>query len=254
MPEQYRGMYKFLVLKDDGSFSTPPTPPTTPGPVYRGQSRFFVPKGEGTFPITHPAVPPNTYRGRSKFWVPFLEGGCISGITDTFTRTVEDGWGTSDSGLPWGVSGWPEFSVADGYGTVAANNIQFDMLRFDQVCTLDCLMHDISLVLPGVSYFSLQFDQDLTSSYYIWWPGDGSFEVWTDLGGTSIIWPIDLTHFNMRIHGDSSGLQVKIWALAEAEPDEWTISQEGSESDPYDAFYYVLGVDVRSGLTGSWSG
>jgi hypothetical protein len=114
-------------------------------------------------------------------------------------------------------------------------------------------MHDISLVLPGVSYFSLQFDQDLTSSYYIWWPGDGSFEVWTDLGGTSIIWPIDLTHFNMRIHGDSSGLQVKIWALAEAEPDEWTISQEGSESDPYDAFYYVLGVDVRSGLTGSFS-
>ena len=101
---------------------------------------------------------------------------------------------------------------------------------------------------------ALQFKSG-ASSYYIDWDGnfDGLFDVYTDLGSTSIAWPVSMSNFNMRIHGDSTVLRVRMWNVGDAEPSTWNVEQAGSESTPFDEFFYTLGVNITTALNGLFS-
>jgi len=74
---------------------------------------------------------------------------CDCGITDTFTRTVEGTWGTSDSGITWvyGADG----GVSDGVGTLGDGRFDYAELPFASLASWEMTFTASFDVTPAVA-------------------------------------------------------------------------------------------------------
>ena len=156
-----------------------------------------------------------------------LPAGCDCGITDTFTRTVASGWGTSDAGLPWsatgslysvdGSVGMIELTGASNFGAPTLSNLLTDDVTVTVTVTLDdgapAANRYVGMLGAGIDggYYQI----DLTTG--------GMLELYTDTGSDSVASAVDLSQpFLFRMMVDGTTFHGKVWQSGDVEP-AWTL-------------------------------
>lgn len=165
-------------------------------------------------------------------------------ITDTFTRTTANGWGSADTGQAWTTSGGvaADYSTTGTVGQVSVGVVNSS--RFTQVPTVSLADVDmqadnsVPVTATGASIScGLRLRAIDTNNYYYIeqirsTAGTTSIQLVSRVAGvsTTIAGPVSkgaysasqLWTIRARLVGDV--LQAKLWATAGAEPDAWDVS------------------------------
>lgn len=188
--------------------------------------------------------------------------------TDTFARTVSNGWGTADTGQAWTalVSPAPasDYSVSSGLGKHSLSAVNQHMFTtipmtggyFDIRCDLatDRLAVGSDIILYLVGRFAN------TSNYYMANVGFSTSQTValtirravagteTHLGGGTVsgLTHIANTRYAARFRGDGPLLRAKIWT-AGLEPNDWDVTVT-------DTALTSGAVGMRSLITGGYTG
>jgi hypothetical protein len=188
-------------------------------------------------------------------------------LTDTFTRTVSPGWGTSDNGLAWSIVAGAGGSVlttdASVNGTAAVHSVPVaGAYRYNPITTprtltdVDMLVTGITCPLPtggnlepaNIQLRRVSSVEELLCRVQI--TTAGAFQIVLISSGFTIAGPTtvpSLTHaaatpFNVRAQAYGSTVRMRLWQ-AGPEPTTWTVTAEDSapmEGTPV--------VGVRSGI------
>lgn len=187
-------------------------------------------------------------------------------VSDTFTRTVTDGWGTADSGQAWTNSGGAaaDFDVATGSGThthPAVNTIHRSVITAttadqDIVATVA-----VDRLASGDSFFTGPVARHTDASNYYWSRGTftptGTVQlairrrlagVETGIGSV-ITLPFGYVagqRFRIRLRVVGQDIYARMWPESVAETEDWTVRVTDS------ALTLAGSVGVRS-LVGSAS-
>ncbi|GGK32195.1 hypothetical protein GCM10010124_26240 [Pilimelia terevasa] len=190
----------------------------------------------------------------------------LAWLSDTFGRTVVNGWGTSSSGHAWTLSGTAaDFDVTAGAGTIVVATA-----GTAPSATLAPTLHDVSARITGtlstanVTGNQAGFGVDLRG---------GTSGAWScmalvnaDESVTAIIYGRTgavlasatvptLTHSGqaLTVRGEASGtdLRVRVWAAAGAEPAVWHATAAATDLDPgtVGVLAYRHASNTNAGLT-----
>lgn len=190
-------------------------------------------------------------------------GGCVCGITDSFTRTATSEWGTSDSTIPWIFENPSDNGVADYFSVDGSSGM------FAQTYVIDEARPQTSIYLPlaatpvevrlTISGFPARaatsgdapvfrntfflFDIDQTSSFanyfnlaYSHLSGGGvqsRITAQRDGGSSDVaLWtnPGDGRPYNLHILVDATGMFANWWDASTPEPVGWMVSSIGTNS------------------------
>lgn len=181
--------------------------------------------------------------------------------TDTFTRTVSSGWGSTDLGSPWstfsdgGTILASDYNVASGVGThsVATNNTDRNTYLGGQLygdvdivittsLTLPSITGDVvapaNLLLRGIdpnNYILLWLFADNTTGRYFMDLYDLIAASFTSIGGgnhdTGIVYSPS-TPIRVRAQVEGPIVRAKLWPVSSAEPYAWTVVGGSNISGP----------------------
>jgi hypothetical protein len=226
-------------------------------------------------PKTDPPEPPD---------IPVIPGGeCVDpdvycGITDTFTRTVADGWGTSDAGLTWAVygdeyaEGQASVSVSGGKAnySISSSTLEDDLESVDfalegsgpgsssdfdvtVTLTIDAMDFSTTNTTPyytiryGVAEVSYEGGGTYTRrlQFYVYKPTVGMYHIYIQpfVIDTGVAYKYRLKN----TFGVWAG--VKIWQASQAEPPAWTA--EFTLSEGQSTFGGDFEIFVVPGYAGS---
>lgn len=167
-------------------------------------------------------------------------------VADTFSRTASNGWGTSDSGQGWGVTGTTsDYSVSpSGGGQVliqAANTVRLTLTTLTELLDVDSrLTVSVPEVMTGGSMVTgvvLRYVD--ASNYYVMacefnTGGTITAKIRKFVGGAmtemavyNAIPGFSYTggqKYSVRAQADGPALRIKVWPAANAEPAAWTLT------------------------------
>jgi hypothetical protein len=174
--------------------------------------------------------------------------GCspsVCGITDSFTREVEDGWGQSDYGATW-TSTYLNGGAADvGAGTPGTarlylfNTVPNDVYAEMQLDygssngTVNTLLSGVqatftgTLGSAGVSYTIHPNNDSAYAVYFTYSSVSGQFFAATDGAGTngfSTPGVDGLQPCNIRIEQSPTVFRIKVWQVGDPEPSSWSFT------------------------------
>jgi phage replication-related protein YjqB (UPF0714/DUF867 family) len=164
------------------------------------------------------------------------------GLYDTFARTVSGGWGTSDSGHTWTLTGGSpsDFSVGSGVGSISAAGV--NVSRWATVPTgqpdfeVTATVSTPVLAAGGSQFFGLagrQTDPDNTYVARLEFTTAAvvNLTIRKRVAGTETLISstvnTGLTHvagtqYAVRFRGSDTTLQAKAWLASDPEPSSWT--------------------------------
>jgi hypothetical protein len=174
--------------------------------------------------------------------------GITGAVTDSFTRSVSNGWGTADTGQSWTTSGGSssDYSVNGTQGVVALNTTDTSRwvwapLGTDDVDVTATVATDklasgapIQTGLAGRftdlsnNYLTLfQFLESGSTLFYLFKfvAGTGSIIANTDPGITHVAGQ----RYAIRLSIKGSALKAKVWVASSPEPRNWTL--RGTDTD-----------------------
>lgn len=169
--------------------------------------------------------------------------GAMPGIADTFTRTVANGWGTSDSGSVWTATGGSasDFSVGSGVGVMALGSVNVYRQAVTAGSNVD------SDVQVSVKTSALATGAEIIAELATRWV-DGSnhyfaraafatsgavtLSVRTRIANSVAVLEshvTGLTHvaanrYTLRFSVEGTTLRAKLWQTGTAEPADWQAS------------------------------
>ena len=272
----YHGEAMAIHVPEDG-FSVEPTGPDRPITTYQGTSPAVV-TNENSPPqwddsaVEGPHFDWPIYTGRSPAihvygedvaeWPPIepipscecLEEDCtdeICGITDTFTRTVAAGWGTSDAGLPWLTNYDNEwFSVNGSAGIMTIDPFTWRGVELDYSSpevAQEFLLRGLSIDwtgevgIYGWLTFSLMFGPTpmIASLPYTitFWAIDDSDLQWyyrDDSGDYSVPVPVPVSFrnpFDLRVECSPTVFRARMWTTGSTEPETWDFTSPTPDAD-----------------------
>lgn len=169
-------------------------------------------------------------------------------ITDTFSRTVVDGWGSTDTGQAWTVAGGggaPDFDVTAGYGshtlatTVSARRSQIVQPSADLDMTVDVAVSTLPVGANLIGSLLARSDLGVANFY------NARLEFTSVLSGSQVL--ITLAKrvasvdtlmvtvntqmsftagqfFRLRFQVQDNTLRARAWPADQAEPDQWQVT------------------------------
>lgn len=154
--------------------------------------------------------------------------GCSDcGITDTFTRTVSNGWGTADSGLIWSGTGTSQFSVGGAAAAIAltapGGNAGFANLYGQAVTDVTVIAQVTSDDGSPSSGRAVVLGAD-SDSDGIWLAlrTDGVLDMSTYNNSASASTSVDpYSPFKLRFKIDGANVKGKVWQASVSEPAGW---------------------------------
>lgn len=180
------------------------------------------------------------------------ESGChmniwkaaTTGVTDTFTRTVSNGWGTSDYGTTWSNYTMPEYQWVDGStGKMQINETASYIVgaRFPHSGPVN-VTWKMTLNRDPIHLSEFSFSGEIIWLYThpsvyieVGTLFSGQKYVYLDLNGTAV-WgyhSVDYTQqFHVRLTDDGSTVTATIWQSGAAEPASPTCSATGWSHTP----------------------
>lgn len=166
-------------------------------------------------------------------------------VTDTFTRSVSNGWGTADTGEAWtlALGSASEFSVSSGAGRVSLGSVGSSRRQLlpgtyrNVTVTFDSA---VSAVATGAAIGAGVMLRQVSTNDHVWatvefhlanaiqvklWRVDGAS---TDLGAAFVD---GLTYtagqvIRTKVESSGSRILIKAWAAADPEPDVWHLSAD----------------------------
>lgn len=165
----------------------------------------------------------------------------VCGITDTFTRTVANGWGTSDSGIQWRVtSGAASGLSVDGSQALQTTNSQITISQlptpWDSISLSFLLTPTFSGPNSTYKYLILGINNgEISPTDVTFWFNDSTYpySVGSNRGGSVTTQPfswVSGTQYNIRVEHDLTSTRVRVWAIGDTEPSGWTLEDT---STPY---------------------
>ena len=171
-----------------------------------------------------------------------------SWLSDTFTRTVANGWGTPDTGSAWNtVGGGPssDYSVGSGLGAqvlstldvsrrtaVTAVHGDFDIycdITTSALATGDSLYGAVTARMLDASNMYLARLEFTTGNAVILSVRKIIADVQTQLGAFTLpVTHVAGTFIRVRFQGKGTLLQAKAWLASAAEPARWHVSATDS--------------------------
>jgi hypothetical protein len=168
---------------------------------------------------------------------------------DTFTRTVANGWGTSDSGQPWQVLGGPaaSFSVngSKGIHSIATRNLTHTItLPAVSLADAEMVATFTMPVMPtgdGIwTYVMLRANTAATNFYfarvYFATAGTAELSLRKRLPAESLLstYGTKLTHtagasYAVRFRVEGSALSVRFWQTTDPEPSAWQLTSTDTD-------------------------
>src|SRR5690625_1632334 len=187
--------------------------------------------------------------------------------TDTFNRTVNNGWGAADIGGPWSTGNTASlFSVASGTGQLRVPNagsgpaIWMNAVSAQDVdVTIDVAMDKEatgggiynSLIVRsngGDDYRLVARSMPTGTLLLLQATVDGASEFLDDTTIPLIYEPGDVLRLRLIANGASpTTLSAKVWRVGEPEPENWQVS--ATDSTP--ALQSAGGIGLRTYLSGS---
>jgi hypothetical protein len=168
---------------------------------------------------------------------------CVTGVVDTYSRTVTGSWSSADTGQAWTNTGGSasDYSVSGGFGL--QNNITENVFRSStlNVSSTDCDF-TISVKTDKVAAGASQAVEVIgravdTSNHYgsriTYAVGDSvaidlrrrvAGVVTTIASVTTALTHVVNTFQSIRFSVQGSTIKVKIWNTASSEPDAWTLT------------------------------
>lgn len=217
-----------------------------------------------------PRNPNSTYFGRLSRNTPLRV--TVDIVSDTFTRTATDGWGTSTSGHPWSLHGTAaNFGVSAGAGTIvmpsaglyriAYTSVPF--ADFEVTATWKCSAP--TNTTGGNWAFSLFFRSPDGGT--TWWY-EAAFEVddasdeiscvvydrasGRIIGADNVIPYTTDTDYQVRVRVVGTQVCMRVWAAADPEPTLWDVvanSYSGTGLDDLTSGFVGVGGAVYGGNT-----
>jgi hypothetical protein len=193
--------------------------------------------------LPNPKCPPPLVMGPNGKCImpPIIQGGgCDCGITDSFTRTVSDGWGTSDYGVVWGgVVNASQFSVDGTHGVLTMPAVYGT--NFIDLYPLPGVGND--LYVRGVTMTNMvNITSNFDPSFYVFiegyqlfifrddgrWGHSGSLmwvqEFYLSGSDTPVLFPagVDISQpFDIHIQATGTSYTANAWQSNTAEPVGW---------------------------------
>ncbi len=219
-------------------------------PVPRSATSLFgtseaIVVGAGTV-LQPPVIPPH---------VP----ACVCGITDTFTRTVSPGWGTSDSAIAWKridgyapiassyVNGSQGVLVASGGSNPSAyiggQELDFATLADFEMTVHVAMSNTTTSSSPNSAFeFACNF-----GSIYVYDYGSGTNTYWNfgTASGNFSFYPWN-TGFTLKVSLTSTFYGFKMWRDGGTEPAAWTVSGTPSSTPTVSFVQFWAQNDARS--------
>lgn len=170
-------------------------------------------------------------------------------VTDTFTRTVASGWGTSDSGFTWATSGGSatDYSVSGGVGahllatagasrrcilpTVISDFDFYASITADQLATGAALTGAlVARYVDQDNLYSAQVQFSATNTVTLVAfkrinAAETTLGTYTMPGVTFVAGTLYRVRFRVR----GSSLRAKVWAASTTEPPEWHVTAVDTE-------------------------
>lgn len=163
-------------------------------------------------------------------------GGCtdaICGITDSFTRVVASGWGTSDAGFTWlGSSGTSSVDGASGLLSNGAKELDHGQLSSPYQAYFE-------FEVPSLS---MNWVQLLTGDWAGFSANIGlnTVEVYAnDDASVSFTWAIN-TRYAVRFYYIQAELRAKVWVVTDPEPSVWTVVAPQTTLVPFTDYFTSL--------------
>lgn len=176
-------------------------------------------------------------------WAPRITRLTSSWLHDTFSRTVSNGWATTDSGLLWSTVGGGaagDYSVGSGYGVqvlstldvsrrtaVTAVNPDFDIycdITTSALATGDSLYGGVTARMLDASNMYLARMEFTTSNAIIMSVRKIVADVQTSLGTFTLPFTHTAATFvRARFQGSGTTLRAKAWRVGDQEPDKWHV-------------------------------
>jgi hypothetical protein len=161
------------------------------------------------------------------------------GITDTFTRTVASGWGTSDSTLVWTNSGVTSVNGTQG---VLAVNTWADLAALIVAPNLDMTFDFICSAIGAGVYIEV-FTSDNSNELCDFYISDSIYpnNIQVVRSPDTIFGSSDFGGFvlagtvvnHCRIQVDNAGGRIKLWTGG-TEPGPWTVDSTTVAPTPFD--------------------
>ncbi len=179
-----------------------------------------------------PEEPRDDYPQPSMTVIDDFDNRSTGGITDTFNRTVQPGWGTSDYGAPWSGSGGSctpatGARIASGVPTFTYHWVDLPH-EVSSEFTVEVTEFDIGSGFnnPAVG-FNAAFGTDWDSALWAsigWNTGEASLNV--PGGGWNVVAPgfLATTPHKWHVLIDSSNVYANVWPLSGSEPVGWMLT------------------------------
>lgn len=168
---------------------------------------------------------------------------CVTGVVDTYSRTVASGWGSTDTGQAWTTVGGSSSDYSVGSGVGSQNNVTENTFRtavIDAgVADVDCVVTARSNKLAAGSSQVIELTGRLTdlSNHYttrltFTTAAAVRIEIRRRVGGVETIIAsavtTELTHvadtgYRLRLQVMGSSIKAKTWIVNTAEPTTWHV-------------------------------
>jgi len=181
-------------------------------------------------------------------------------VIDTFSRTVSNGWGTSDSGHQWVILDGPpsQYSVSNGVGRISLTGDAIAVLLIDGAEMKDFDAEFKARIFPTDSdesnvrlvSFTFRFESAALFLDFYRVPNetrlefsisrpDGEFDFLADAIVTGI--NPHSHQCTLRVLAEGNRVRAKAWNSAQSEPSEWHID------------YIDNDIDTAAGQFGIWA-